>query len=41
MYKFIMGMIIGYVVVVMYGPDVAYDIWYTTIELIREVVNKQ
>jgi hypothetical protein len=27
--------------VVMYGPDVAYDIWYTTIELIREVVNKQ
>jgi hypothetical protein len=24
----------------MYGPDIAYDIWYTTIELIREVVNK-
>ena len=36
-----MGIIIGYVVVVMYGPDVAYNIWYTTIELIREVVNKQ
>ena len=41
MFKFIMGIIIGYVVVVMYWPDVAYDIWYTTIELIREVVNKQ
>jgi hypothetical protein len=40
MFKIILGIIIGYVVVVMYGPDIAYDIWYTTIELIREVVNK-
>ena len=35
-----MGIIIGYAVVVMYGPDIGYDIWHTTIELIREVVNK-
>ena len=41
MFKFIMGIIIGFVVVVIYAPDVAYAIWYTTIELIREVVNKQ
>ena len=41
MFKFIMGIIIGYAIDVMYGPDVAYDIWHTTIELIREVVNKQ
>ena len=40
MFKIILGIIIGYTVVVIYGPDIAYNIWHTTIELIREVVNK-
>ena len=38
MFKFIMGIIVGYAVVVIYGPDVGYVIWHETIELIREVV---
>ena len=37
-FKFIMGIIIGYAVVVIYGPDIGFIIWHETIELIREVV---
>jgi len=40
MFKIIIGIIIGYTVVVIYGPDVGYQIWHEGIELIREVVNK-
>jgi hypothetical protein len=35
--KFIFGMIIGGMIV-SYNPDVAYDIWYWSIEFIRAVI---
>tara|TARA_A100001515_G_scaffold90484_1_gene72032 strand:- start:311 stop:436 length:126 start_codon:yes stop_codon:yes gene_type:complete len=41
MFKLILGIIIGYAVVVIYGPDVGYQIWHEGIELIREVVKEQ
>tara|TARA_Y100001937_G_scaffold41849_1_gene59367 strand:+ start:164 stop:292 length:129 start_codon:yes stop_codon:yes gene_type:complete len=40
MFKFILGVIIGYAIVVIYGPDIAGDVWNTIINLMREVVNK-
>ena len=38
MIKLILGIIIGYCTVMIFGPEIAYDIWYNAIELIREVI---
>jgi|TARA_B100000212_G_scaffold141522_1_gene106545 hypothetical protein len=39
MFKIILGIIIGYTAVVIYGPDIGYQIYHGIIEIIREVVN--
>ena len=40
MIKLILGVIIGYCAVMIFGPDIAYDIWYNAIELIREAIKQ-
>ena len=41
MFKLILGIIIGYAAVMIWGPDVAYIIYNGVIEIIREEVNSQ